>query len=73
MTTYKVSNLTQKTPQDQQTKLENALMGVVGIDRVGLHPDRSEVSLSFSSRKEPNREVIEKALNSSGFKLAAQR
>jgi cation transport ATPase len=73
MTNYKIKNFTDKTPKAEQTKLETNLKGVSGVDTVALHPENSEVSLSFRAQQQPQRDAIEKAVTRSGFQLAAQK
>lgn len=73
MTRYKVTNFNDKTPRAEQTKLETQLKGIEGVEKVEMHPAKSEISLAFRSPQAPKKEVIEAAVSKAGFTLGAQR
>ena len=71
MTTYKVPKLSTNTPKADRSKLEKNLEAITGAESVKLHPEKSEVSISFGKASMPSQQVIETAMKKSGFSLSA--
>ena len=73
MINYKVSNLDNKTTKEQQAKLAKNLQAMKGIEKVSLHPDKGEISLSYQEKSAPEKSTIESAVTKAGFTLGAVR
>jgi len=72
MTNYTVKNLNDKTSEAQRSKLQTSLMAIDGVDKVTVHPAKSEISLAFSWMQQPKKEVIEGVVAKAGFTLGPQ-
>ena len=72
MTNYKVTNFNDKTPNEQQKKLETTLKAIDGVETVKMHPAKNEISLAFRASKEPKKNVIQTAVSNAGFTLGAR-
>ena len=71
MTTYKVPNLNVNTPKNERGKLAKNLNAIAGAERVSLHPEKSEISISFGRASIPDQQIIETAVKKSGFRMSA--